>query len=112
MDSSTPETRYTNTLPDTTPTPTPTPIQRCPQGSIAHPKTRIQVYLHEVFEALISVIIIFLVTEKNMDVLRILKLSFIIGTITFCIEYYDHEFKQNLKKGMNFSVGGSLIRNA
>lgn len=90
-------------------------IQETPlpqNDTIVHPISQFNIWLHEVFEALISVVIIFLVMEKEIDVFRILKLSLIIGSITYVIEFYDQEFKQNLKKGMNFSVGGSLIKNA
>lgn len=66
-------------------------------------------YISEVFEALVSVLIISLVTQKEYDIWNIVKLSFLIGTITYFIEYYDHEFKQTIKRGMTMSVGGAIL---
>jgi uncharacterized membrane protein YjjP (DUF1212 family) len=66
-------------------------------------------YLSEVFEALICVLIIHLVSQYQINLLYIFKISFIVGTITFFIEYYDSDFKNTVKRGMTMSVGSSII---
>jgi carbamoylphosphate synthase large subunit len=66
-------------------------------------------YLTEVFEALICVLIVHLVSQYQINFPNIVKISFIVGTITFFIEYYDSEFKNTIKRGMTMSVGGSII---
>jgi hypothetical protein len=66
-------------------------------------------YISEVFEALICVLIVHLVSQHTINFPNIVKISFIVGTITFFIEYYDSEFKNTVKRGMTMSVGSSII---
>jgi hypothetical protein len=67
-------------------------------------------YISEVFEALICVFIIHLVSpQQTLDFFNIAKISFIVGTITFFIEYYDSDFKKTVKHSMTVSVGSSII---
>lgn len=66
-------------------------------------------YFNEVFEAFIAIIIITLVTRHKFDFYEVFKLALIVGTITFCLEFYDSSFKQDIKRGMIFTVGGKLV---
>ena len=72
-------------------------------------QTTLRHYFNEVFEAFISIVIVTLVTRHKFQIEEVVKLSFIVGSITFFLEFYDHSFKDNLKKGMNFTLGGKLI---
>lgn len=66
-------------------------------------------YILEVIEALVSILVVGLVTSNRFGNWNIIGLAFLIGTITFSIEYYDKEFHQMVKRGMIMSVGGSLL---
>lgn len=69
----------------------------------------IKKYILEVIEALVSILVVGLVTRNRFGNWNIIGLAFLIGTITFSIEYYDKEFQKMVKRGMVMSVGGSLL---
>ena len=79
------------------------------QITVQPKRTPFSHFFNEVFEAFISVVIVTLVTRHKFKIMEVLKLSVIIGSITFFLEYYDHSFKNDIKKGMTFSIGGKLL---
>lgn len=69
----------------------------------------ILIYINEVFEALVSIIIIRVAIDKPIDLYKIIQASFAIGIVTFILENYDTDFKSNIKQGITFSVGSQMI---
>ena len=76
---------------------------------------KIKKYLHEVVEAFVSIFLIRLLLLSsgknfNIDIFDVIKFSFIIGSFTYILEYYNPDFQANVKRGLNFSTGGALLR--
>lgn len=64
-------------------------------------QTTLRHYFNEVFEAFISIVIVTLVTRHKFEIEEVVKLSFIIGSITFFLEFYDHSVPKTLMKSCN-----------
>ena len=69
----------------------------------------IQMYLKEVFEVLVSIIIIRIAIEKEIDIYVVIKESLMIGVLTFLLEFYNPDLKHNVKNGITYTVGTQLI---
>jgi hypothetical protein len=74
-------------------------------------------YLEEVIEAGISLFIIkiFLyLTGRGKDLhlsfIDVIKISLVIGFITFILEFFSPELKTNVKSGISFSTGSMLLK--
>lgn len=67
-------------------------------------------YIEECFEALMAIILYTLLTNNKIDIQRIIKTSLIIGFLTFLLEIYKPNFKDNMKSGMVASLGSSIIK--
>lgn len=67
-------------------------------------------YIEECFEALVSIILYTLLTNNKFEVKRVIKISLIIGFITFLLEIYKPNFKDNIKSGMVTSLGSTIIK--
>jgi hypothetical protein len=67
------------------------------------------IYLHEVFEVFVSILIIRIAMDKQVDLQKIVQASAAIGLITFILENYNTDFKSNIKQGITFSVGSQMM---
>lgn len=63
------------------------------------------IYIHEFLEVFISILIIRIAMDKQIDMYKIIQASAAIGFITFILENYNSDFKSNIKQGITFSVG-------
>lgn len=80
------------------------------EGNYTVIKNHIFHYIEEVFEAFVAIVLYTLLTNNKFDYKRIAKVSFIIGLITFLLEIYKPNFKDNIKSGMVSSLGSSIIK--
>lgn len=69
----------------------------------------ILIYINEVFEAFVSILIIRVAIDKPIDIHKLLKASLAIGVVTSILENYNHDFQSNIKQGITFSVGAQMI---
>ncbi len=72
-------------------------------------KDWILIYINEVFEAFISIVIIRVAIDKPIHFNKLIQASLAIGLVTFFLENYDQDFKSNIKEGITFSVGSQMI---
>jgi hypothetical protein len=67
-------------------------------------------WMGEVFEALIAVFILNLITSQiNFNTQKIIKVALIIGTLTYFIELYDTKFHSSIKSGLASNIGTKII---
>lgn len=66
-------------------------------------------YVQEFIEAFIGLFIINVFTKKPIEYKSLFKTSLLLGLITLILEEYNPAFNSNVKQGMSFSVGASLI---
>lgn len=69
----------------------------------------IKLYVHEVVEALVAIVVIRLAMEKDINWPKTIKASMLIGLLTYMIEQYSPDFKQNIRQGISFTVGSQLM---
>ena len=67
------------------------------------------IYIQEVFEAFIAILIIRIAIDKSIDFYRIIFVSLIIGFVTMILENYNSTFNSNLKQGITFTAGSQMI---
>lgn len=67
------------------------------------------IYIHEFLEAFISIMIIRIAMDKDLDMYKIIQASAVIGLITFILENYNSDFKSNIKQGITFSAGSQMM---
>lgn len=67
------------------------------------------VYINEFLEAFISIMIIRIAMDKELQMYKIIQASAVIGLITFILENYNSEFKSNIKQGITFSAGSQMM---
>jgi hypothetical protein len=72
-------------------------------------KKWIRVYINEVFQAFVSILIIRMALEREIDMKKIFKASIFLGVVTFILENYDSDFNTSIKQGMTFSVGTQMV---
>lgn len=72
-------------------------------------KMWIRIYINEVFQAFVSILIIRMALERELDMIKIFKASIFLGVITFILENYDSKFNTSIKQGMTFSVGTQMV---
>lgn len=72
-------------------------------------KEYLSIYLHELLEATIAVIIIKYILNKSMTYKEMITIIFIIGTVTFILENYDQDYKSNISQGIKFTIGSAII---
>ncbi len=72
-------------------------------------KKMLLIYIHEFFEVFVSILIIRIAMDKQVDLMKIIQASAAIGLITFILENYNTDFKSNIKQGITFSVGSQMI---
>jgi hypothetical protein len=72
-------------------------------------KKWVWIYLHEFFEVFVSILIIRIAMDKQVDLQKIIQASAAIGLITFILENYNTDFKSNIKQGITFSVGSQMM---
>lgn len=66
-------------------------------------------YIQEFLEAFIGLIIVYLFTQKQINWIILFKTSGLLGFITLILEEYNPNFNSNVKQGMSFTVGASLM---
>jgi hypothetical protein len=69
----------------------------------------IRIYINEVFQAFVSILIIRMALEKEIVMIKIFKASIVLGFITFILENYDKDFNTSIKQGITFSVGSHMV---
>ena len=68
-------------------------------------------YFSEVLEVLVIYgIYTYLANNIKFDIVRTLKIAFVIGLITFISESYNPMFKKNMKAGILSSIGTGMIK--
>lgn len=68
-------------------------------------------YLEECFESFISLFVYSLLTNNNnFELIRSLKISLIIGLVTFCLELYKPKIKQNIISGIFSGIGNNILK--
>jgi uncharacterized membrane protein YjjP (DUF1212 family) len=80
-----------------------------PDGSNSKQPNYIKLYLYECFEAFVAISILRLALEKPFNFPQVIKASLIIGVLTFLLEQYDPDFKQNVRQGITFTVGSQVV---
>ncbi len=68
-----------------------------------------RMYMREVFEAFVLILILALISEKQVDVWKFTKIALLVGLITTAVQWYDPGMFSDLRKGMNVSVGSNLL---
>lgn len=66
-------------------------------------------YLIEVFEAMVAIIVIRVALDKPIIFPKLLQESCLIGLLTLVLELYSPDYNTSVKSGLTFSVGTSLI---
>lgn len=79
------------------------------QSSKFNIKHWVVIYIHEFLEVFISILIIRIAMDKQIDMYKIIQASAAIGFITFILENYNSDFKSNIKQGITFSVGSQMM---
>lgn len=72
-------------------------------------KKMLLIYIHEFFEVFVSILIIRIAMDKQVDLMKIVQASAVIGFITFILENYNTNFKSGIKQGITFSVGSQMM---
>ena len=72
-------------------------------------KHHIKRWINEVLEAVISICIITYFGKREFDTTTIIKLSLLVGTLTFILETWNEDLKNNVKSGMLFTSGASIL---
>ena len=72
-------------------------------------KKWILIYIQEVLEAFVAILIIRIAIDKSVDLYRIILVSLVIGFVTMILENYNSTFNSNLKQGITFTVGSQMI---
>ena len=72
-------------------------------------KKWILIYIQEVLEAFVAILIIRIAVDKSVDLYRIILVSLVIGFVTMILENYNSTFNSNLKQGITFTVGSQMI---
>lgn len=68
-------------------------------------------YMEECFEAFVAFVFYTLLTNNaKFDFYRAIRVSLIVGLLTFLLEIYKPDFKANVKSGMVASIGSGMIR--
>lgn len=68
-------------------------------------------YLQELFEASISLIVVMFVTKKQFPLFDFARIVLLIGTVTLILEEYNHEYLNNFKQGIHFTLGSLAFAN-
>lgn len=69
-------------------------------------------FIHELLEAMALLGILSLLrnqTNADFNWYNFAKQALILTSVTFALEEYDSDFKQQIKSGMTFTVGSSLM---
>jgi uncharacterized membrane protein YjjP (DUF1212 family) len=74
-----------------------------------HEKNYIKRYLFEVLEAYIALTILTYIKGNKMDFYKIFLPACVIGLVTLILEEFNPNFSSNLKSGMSFTAGSSMI---
>ena len=72
-------------------------------------KKWILIYIQEVLEAFVAILIIRIAIDKSVDLYRIILVSLVIGFVTMILENYNSTFNSNLKQGITFTAGSQMI---
>lgn len=67
-------------------------------------------YLHEVAESVIGLAVIsYFRKDLKIRVMDLFKMSTVIGMVTLFLEEFNQDLGTNVKQGMSFTVGSSLL---
>jgi hypothetical protein len=68
-----------------------------------------QVYPFDVIEVFIAITIIQAILDKPINFTHVLKSSLIIGVLIFIATSISKDFRNNIKSGIQFSLGGFMM---
>lgn len=69
-----------------------------------------QVFVREMLEALVLIILVSVVSDKPMQFDRIFRAMLVVACITTFLERYNPDVYKTMKQGMTSSAGGNMIR--
>ena len=78
-------------------------------NNIENFKKHLKHYINEFFEVFIALIIIKYAMDKTIKLKEIIPMSIGIGFVTFLLELYNPNIKNNVRNGMSFTVGTQLM---
>ncbi|NBP01419.1 MAG: hypothetical protein EBU90_15025 [Proteobacteria bacterium] len=73
------------------------------------PKSFIELYVIEFFQALIAILVIKIAMEKPIEIGRIIWESALIGLLTYILEQHFPEYNSNIRQGISFTIGSQLM---
>jgi hypothetical protein len=68
-----------------------------------------QVYPFDVIEIFIAITIIQAILDKPINFQQVLKSSLVIGILIFIAQNISNDFRNNVKNGIQFSLGGFMM---
>jgi hypothetical protein len=66
-------------------------------------------YIQEVFEAIVSVLVFIFVLKKQFTLAEFTRIVSLIAFVTLILEEYNHDFFQNFKQGIHFTLGANAF---
>jgi hypothetical protein len=66
-------------------------------------------YVYEFFEAFVSIVLIKVAMEKDLNMTSIVRGSAIIGLLTFILERYNPQYRSSVRDGITFTIGSQII---
>lgn len=69
-------------------------------------------YLQEIFEAFISLITVTFIIKKQFSLFDFGRIVILIATVTLILEEYNHEYLNNFKQGIHFTLGSLAFSNS
>lgn len=66
-------------------------------------------FVIEVMEATAMILVIGLMTDKDLTFRRMARIALIVGAINTVLEYYDKDLHSNIKQGMTFTTRSAFM---
>lgn len=66
-------------------------------------------YIQEVFEAIVSILVFIFIFKKQFTLVEFVRIVSLIAFITLLLEEYNHDFFQNFKQGIHFTLGANAF---
>lgn len=69
-------------------------------------------FIRESIEAFVFILVIFMISDKTVDkesILRILKISLVLGMVNVGLALFDEESHAKVKDGMKSSLGNTML---
>lgn len=72
-------------------------------------------FIRESIEAFVLILVISMISDKTVDkesILRITKISLVLGVVNVCLALYDEESHTKVKDSMKSSLGNTMLTSA